>query len=207
MAQGIACISLSINKFATDMILYTNENYRFLSLPPELTTGSSIMPHKKNPDVYELIRAYTNSLINLPGQISLIISNLTTGYHRDFQLLKEYLFPAINKMEELLDIVEYTLPRLKINKNIIDDQKYEYLLTVDAVNELVKEGIPFRDAYRQVGQKIENGHFEKPAELQHSHEGSLGNLKIEQIRVQVKTLAQNNPYRKIQNILSRLLVD
>ena len=205
MAQAIANISLNINKLATDMILYSNENYRFISLPTALTTGSSIMPHKKNPDVFELIRAYSNSLLNLPNQISLIISNLTTGYHRDFQLLKEYLFPAITKMEELLDIIEYTLPRLNVSEDLVDDERYAYLLTVDAVNELVQEGLPFREAYLKIGKSIENGSFVKPGELKHTHEGSLGNLGIDGIREQVEKLLKSNPYRKIEDILSKLL--
>lgn len=205
MAQSLANISLNINKLATDMILYSNENYRFLSLPSALTTGSSIMPHKKNPDVFELIRAFSNSLLNLPNQISLIISNLTTGYHRDFQLLKEYLFPAISKMEELLDIISYTLPTLTINEDITSDSKYDLLLTVDAVNELVQGGMPFRDAYLKIGKQIEDKNFVKPVKLEHSHEGSLGNLGISSIREELKTLTDNNPYRKIEDILSKLI--
>jgi argininosuccinate lyase len=207
MAQAITNVCLSINKLATDMILYSNENYRFITLPPALTTGSSIMPHKKNPDVFELIRAYSNSLLNLPNQITLIISNLTTGYHRDFQLLKEYLFPGFGKLEELLDIIAYTLPRMKISSDLVDDEKYAYLLSVDAVNELVQKGVPFREAYLKVGRDIENGSFVKPGNLQHTHEGSLGNLGIETIRMQLKKLEENNPYRKIEDILSKLLSD
>ncbi|WP_235297228.1 argininosuccinate lyase [Portibacter marinus] len=207
VAQVMATISLSINKFANDMILYSNENYRFLSLPSTMTTGSSIMPHKKNPDVYELIRAYTNSLMNLPSQIMSIISNLTTGYHRDFQLLKEYLFPAINKMEEVLSIMDYALPKLKVNEDILNDEKYDYLLTVDAVNEMVKQGVPFREAYRKIGEQIEKGAFVKPEQLKHSHEGSIGNLQLDLIRSGIKKLEENNPNRKIEDILSRLLAD
>ncbi|GLR17540.1 argininosuccinate lyase [Portibacter lacus] len=207
MSQALANISLNINKLATDMILYSNENYRFLSLPSALTTGSSIMPHKKNPDVFELIRAYSNSLMNLPSQITMIVSNLTTGYHRDFQLLKEYLFPAFNKVSELLDLIEYTLPRLKITEHIVEDEKYAYLLTVDAVNELVKKGIPFRDAYLQVGKSIEKGQFQKPSKLEHTHEGSLGNLGISAIKDDLEKLTKNNPYRKIEDILSKLISD
>ncbi len=207
MANGMATIALSLNKFATDVILYSNENYRFLQLPPELTTGSSIMPHKKNPDVYELIRAYSNSIMNLPSQITLIISNLTTGYHRDFQLLKEYLFPAFNKIEQLIDIVAYTLPRLRVNPQIIDDEKYDFLSTVDAVNQLVQNGIPFREAYMQVGKSIEEGNFTKVGELKHSHEGSLGNLQLSKIRQRAIGLIDNNPYGKVEDILSKLLRD
>lgn len=207
MAQAIGNICLNINKLATDMILYSNENYRFITLPPEMTTGSSIMPHKKNPDVFELIRAYSNSLLNLPNQITLIISNLTTGYHRDFQLLKEYLFPAFNKLEEVIDIIAYTLPRLQVSEDLVDDEKYAYLLSVDAVNELVQKGLPFREAYLKIGRDIENGAFEKPGNLQHTHEGSLGNLGIESLREQLANLVENNPYRKIEDILSNLLSD
>ncbi|MCL4110230.1 UNVERIFIED_CONTAM: hypothetical protein GTU68_030614 [Idotea baltica] len=207
MSQAISNMALNVNKLATDMILYSNENYRFLSLPSALTTGSSIMPHKKNPDVFELIRAYSNILLNLPSQISMIISNLTTGYHRDFQLLKEYLFPAFNKIEELLELIEYTLPRLKINEQIVDDEKYTYLLTVDAVNELVKKGVPFREAYLEVGKSIEEGEFKKPEKLEHTHEGSLGNLGINEMKEDLEKLSILNPYRKIEDILSKLISD
>ena len=205
MAQALSNVSIAINKFATDIILYSNENYRFLSLPAELTTGSSIMPHKKNPDVFELIRAYCNSMMTLPIQISGIISNLTTGYHRDFQLLKELLFPAFEKMDELLDIIAYTLPRLEVNPNIVEDEKYKYLLTVDAVNELVMKGVPFREAYKKIGNLIENGQFDKPKALKHSHEGSLGNLCIDPIRKLILDLKKNRPYVEIEVSLSKLL--
>ena len=204
MAQGISVVALSINKLANDMILYSNENHRFLSLPSELTTGSSIMPHKKNPDVFELIRAYSNGLLNLPNQISLMISNLTTGYHRDFQLLKEILFPAFQKLDELIDIIDFTLPSLRVNDNILDDDNYKYLYSVDAVNELVIKGMPFREAYLKVGQEIDKGEFIKPQKLSHTHEGSLGNLCINEMKEKVSKLLENNNYSKIQNTLSKL---
>ncbi len=205
IAQSLANIALNINKFANDMILYSNENYRFLSLPTELTTGSSIMPHKKNPDVYELIRAHTNLILNLPNQVTLMITNLTTGYHRDFQLLKELIFPAFEKMDELIEIITYTLPRISLNNDIVEDEKYEYLLTVDAVNELVMQGIPFRKAYLRVGKSIQEGTFEKPKKMKHTHEGSLGNLCIEEMKSQVDNILKNNPYESIQERLSILL--
>lgn len=205
MSQALAGVAMNINKLATDMISYSNENYKFLSLPSELTTGSSIMPHKKNPDVYELIRAHSNLLINLPAQISMLISNMTTGYHRDFQLLKEILFPAFHKMDELLDIIEYTIPRLEIKEGITDDEKYNYLLTVDSVNELVKKGVPFRKAYLEVGRLLEDGSYKKPEQLDHTHEGSLGNLGIAVIKKKVEAMRLNNPYSEVQVKLNQLL--
>lgn len=204
MTQSLAPLCMTLNKLSNDLILYSNENYRFLSLPKALTTGSSIMPHKKNPDVFELIRAHSNSILNLPNEITLLISNLTTGYHRDFQLLKEILFPAFEKVEELIDLVAYTIDKIQLNKDIIQDEKYDYLLTVDAVNELVKEGMPFREAYLLIGKKIENGHFEKPKKLSHTHEGSIGNLCLDKILQNVNSLLQKNPYQKIADILSKL---
>lgn len=205
MSQALAGVAMNINKLATDMISYSNENYKFLSLPSELTTGSSIMPHKKNPDVYELIRAHSNLLINLPAQISMLISNMTTGYHRDFQLLKEILFPAFHKMDELLDIIEYTIPRLEIKEGITDDEKYNYLLTVDSVNELVKKGVPFRKAYLEVGRLLEDGSYKKPEQLDHTHEGSLGNLGIAVIKKKVEAMRLNNPYSEVQVKINQLL--
>lgn len=205
MSQALAGVAMNINKLATDMISYSNENYKFLSLPSELTTGSSIMPHKKNPDVYELIRAHSNLLINLPAQISMLISNMTTGYHRDFQLLKEILFPAFQKMDELLDIIEYTIPRLEIKEGITDDEKYNYLLTVDSVNELVKKGVPFRKAYLEVGRLLEDGSYKKPEQLDHTHEGSLGNLGIAVIKKKVEAMRLNNPYSEVQVKINQLL--
>lgn len=206
MAQAMANISLNINKLATDMILYSNENYRFLSLPTALTTGSSIMPHKKNPDVFELIRAYSNILLNLPAQITMVISNLTTGYHRDFQLLKEIMFPAFSKLDDLLDIIAYTIPRLTVRNGINDEEKYKYLLTVDAVNELIiKKGLPFRSAYLEVGRSIEEGTYENPENLKHTHEGSLGNLGINDIKEKVNNLLLSNPYIEIDNKFNRLI--
>lgn len=204
MAQSLSNICVTINKLSTDLILYSNENYRFLSLPREMTTGSSIMPHKKNPDVFELIRAHSNIVLNLPGQIAMLISNLTTGYHRDFQLLKEYLFPALQKVEELLDLIAHTLPRLKINEEIVNDEKYRYLLTVDAVNELVIQGLPFREAYLRVGQQIEKGEFAKPSELKHTHEGSIGNLCLDIIEKNIIDALEKAPYQQIRSILSKL---
>lgn len=205
ISQALAGVAMNINKLATDMISYSNENYKFLSLPSELTTGSSIMPHKKNPDVYELIRAHSNLLINLPAQISMLISNMTTGYHRDFQLLKEILFPAFQKMDELLDIIEYTIPRLEIKEGITDDEKYNYLLTVDSVNELVKKGVPFRKAYLEVGRLLEDGSYKKPEQLDHTHEGSLGNLGIAVIKKKVEAMRLNNPYSEVQVKINQLL--
>ncbi|MFN6063486.1 MAG: argininosuccinate lyase, partial [Bacteroidota bacterium] len=148
IAFALASLATTLGKFSMDVVLYSSQNYHFLTLPKEYTTGSSIMPHKKNPDVFELLRGKCNLLQALPGQVSLLINNLPAGYHRDFQLLKEVIFPAIHYMKECLEMIAFVLPKLKIHDNLMDDPKYAYLFTVEKVNELVLEGVPFRDAYK-----------------------------------------------------------
>ncbi|MEQ8524007.1 argininosuccinate lyase [Gracilimonas sp.] len=182
LSFAMAGLAGTLNKLAADVCLYNSQNFQFLKLPDELTTGSSIMPHKKNPDVFELIRAKTNALKTLPNQIMMATTNLTSGYHRDFQILKEQLFPAIEELKSCLFITEYAAGQMKVNDKILDDPKYKLIFSVEAVNELVKDGVPFRDAYQQVAQQIEDGIFEPPTELNHTHEGSIGNLGNEQIK-------------------------
>ncbi|MBO6585105.1 MAG: argininosuccinate lyase [Gracilimonas sp.] len=176
LSFAMAGLAGTLNKLAADVCLYNSQNFQFLKLPDQLTTGSSIMPHKKNPDVFELIRAKTNALKALPNQIMMATTNLTSGYHRDFQILKEQLFPAIEELKNCLFITEYAAAQMEVNHNILDDPKYKLIFSVEAVNELVKEGVPFRDAYQKVAQQIEDGSFAPPTELNHTHEGSIGNL-------------------------------
>jgi argininosuccinate lyase len=182
VASALANLASSLNKLAADVCLYNSQNFQFLKLPDELTTGSSIMPHKKNPDVFELLRAKTNVLMALPNQIMITLSNLTSGYHRDFQLLKELLFPAIKEMKSCLKIASYSVSKIEPVKDILDDPKYKLIFSVEAVNELVVKGIPFREAYQQVAKQIEDGSFVPPKELNHTHEGSIGNLMLEEIQ-------------------------
>ena len=188
VANTISTMALTINKLAMDICLFSNENYGFISLPKEYTTGSSIMPHKKNPDVFELIRAKSNTLINLPGQLGTMLSNLTSGYHRDFQLQKELLFPAIDTLMELLTLVTHCIPNMVINESKVYEDKYQYLFSVELVNEYVLSGMTFRDAYKKVGMQIENGTFEAPKELKHTHIGSLGNLGTELMLKRLETI-------------------
>lgn len=182
VASALANLASTLNKLAADVCLYNSQNFQFLKLPDELTTGSSIMPHKKNPDVFELLRAKTNVLMALPNQILMTLSNLTSGYHRDFQLLKELLFPAIKEVKSCLRIASYSVSKIEPVKDILDDPKYKLIFSVEVVNELVVKGIPFREAYQQVAKQIEDGSFEPPKELKHTHEGSIGNLMLDEIK-------------------------
>ena len=176
LAQAIANIAFTLNKLADDNCMYLSGNYGFISYPQELTTGSSIMPHKKNPDVWELIRAHSNRLQSLPNELALITTNIPHGYHRDYQLLKEVLFPAIETMKEILNMTCYMLEHISVNKNILDDAKYDFLFTVEEVNSRVLNGTPFRDAYIEVGQEVHNNEFVSNKEVNHTHQGSIGNL-------------------------------
>lgn len=182
MAFAMASLAGTLNKLASDVCLYNSQNFGFLKLPDDLTTGSSIMPHKKNPDVFELIRAKTNLIKALPATINSITTNLTSGYHRDFQVLKEVLFPAIKELKDCLFITEYAVDKIRVNDRILDDPKYRLIFSVEAVNELVLKGIPFREAYQQVAKQIEEGSFVPPEEIKHTHEGSIGNLGNELIK-------------------------
>jgi argininosuccinate lyase len=182
LSFAMAGIAGTLNKLAADVCLYNSQNFQFLKLPSELTTGSSIMPHKKNPDVFELIRAKTNHLKTLPNQVMMTTTNLTSGYHRDFQILKELLFPAIQELKSCLFITEYAAKQMEVNEDILADPKYKLIFSVEAVNELVQQGVPFRDAYQKVAKQIEDGNFEPPETLNHTHEGSIGNLGNEEIQ-------------------------
>lgn len=183
IATALAGIAGTIGRLAMDCCLYINQNFGFISFPTDLTTGSSIMPHKKNPDVFELIRAKCNRLQAVPNELSLLLANLPSGYHRDLQLTKEILFPAIEELKACLQMTRLMLENLSVKSNILDDEKYKYLFSVEAVNELVNKGIPFREAYKQVGNEIENGsfNFDYKKQLLHTHEGSIGNLCNDEI--------------------------
>jgi argininosuccinate lyase len=189
---GMSSVAATLSKLAMDCCLYMNQNFGFLSFPDELTTGSSIMPHKKNPDVFELIRAKCNRIQSIPNELTLLINNLPSGYHRDMQLTKEILFPAIEELKACLQLMQLMLGNMKVKENILSDEKYKYLFSVEAVNELVNKGIPFREAYQQVGNAINKGEFEYDLQqLHHTHEGSIGNLCSEDIAAEMnKVLAK-----------------
>jgi argininosuccinate lyase len=193
VAQTLANLAATLAKLAGDICLFMSQNFNFISLPEELTTGSSIMPHKKNPDVFELIRGHCNKLQGLPYQINLIAGNLPSGYFRDYQVIKEVFLPAFETIGTCLDIANYAVEKIRVNPTILDDKKYDYLFTVEAVNDLVMKGMPFRDAYREVGRQVIEGQFVPNKTLFHTHEGSLGNLCLDEIRGKMeKTLATFN---------------
>jgi argininosuccinate lyase len=183
VATGLASVAATLSRLAMDCCLYINQNFGFISFPPELTTGSSIMPHKKNPDVFELIRAKCNRIQSTPNELTLLINNLPSGYHRDLQLTKEILFPALQDGMACLQMMRLMLSNIQIRDGILEDEKYKYLFSVEAVNQLVNQGVPFREAYRQVGNDIDKGsfHFDYHQELHHTHEGSIGHLSNDRI--------------------------
>lgn len=182
LASSMSVLAGTLSRFSYDVCLYLSQNFNFISFPKEFTTGSSIMPHKKNPDIFELVRARCNRIQALPNELILLTNNLPSGYHRDMQLSKEILFPAIDSLKECLEILIYTLPNIEIKEGILDDEKYKYLFSVEKINEEVKNGNSFRDAYVKVGNAIENNEFEYDAkDLNHTHQGSIGNLCLEEI--------------------------
>jgi argininosuccinate lyase len=187
IAGALGTVAATVGRFAMDCCLYINQNFGFISFPAELTTGSSIMPHKKNPDVFELIRAKCNRIQAVPNELTLLINNLPSGYHRDLQLTKEILFPAIQEMKACLQLTRLMLLNMEVKDHILADEKYKYLFSVEAVNELVNKGISFREAYRQVGNQIDAGtfSFDYSKQLHHVHEGSIGNLCNKEIAAEM----------------------
>ncbi|MDR1896229.1 MAG: argininosuccinate lyase [Prevotellaceae bacterium] len=182
LSYAIAAISGTLSKLAVDICLYMSQNFGFVSFPDELTTGSSIMPHKKNPDMFELIRAKCNRLQALPNELTMVTNNLPSGYHRDFQLLKEIIFPALDELKNCLNMGNYMLQQIKINTNITDLSLYDYLFTVEDVNRLVLSGVPFRDAYKKIGMQVQEGTYQPNRTVNHTHEGSIGNLCNDKIK-------------------------
>ena len=186
-AYGISGIAGTLGKLAMDICLYMSQNFNFISFPDALTTGSSIMPHKKNPDVFELIRAKCNSLQAIPNQITLITTNLPSGYHRDLQMVKALIIPAIQEIKSCLEMMTFSLRDINVNTDILDDPRYDYLFSVETLNQLVLGGMPFRDAYKQMGKEIEEGSFKPQKDLTHSHEGSIGNLCLDKIKAKMNS--------------------
>lgn len=181
LAQAMSSVAATLARLAMDNTMFLNQNFNFISYPAELTTGSSIMPHKKNPDVWELIRGKCNLIQGLPNQIAMMTTNLPLGYNRDLQLLKEVLFPAIADLRSCLQMAHYMLENISVQTNILNDPKYDYLFSVEVVNNLALNGTPFREAYKKVGLDIEAGNFKAPHTVHHTHEGSIGNLCNDQI--------------------------
>lgn len=191
VAFAMASVAGTLSKLAMDICLYLSQNFAFITLPQHLTTGSSIMPHKKNPDIFELIRGKCNKIQALPYEITLITNNLPSGYHRDFQLLKEGLFPALQTLKSCLEMAVFSIKEIEPNQNILEDKKYDYLFTVDALNELVTNGVPFRDAYKIVGEQVENKSFTSPKATKHTHEGSINNLCLGEIKSKMDAVFSN----------------
>jgi argininosuccinate lyase len=190
LSNAMGTIADTLGKFAMDVCIYMGQNHGFIQFPDEYTTGSSIMPHKKNPDVFELIRARSNKLKALPNEIAMITTNLPSGYHRDLQMIKENFLPAFTNMKECLYMTWFMLDKVSIKNEILKEEKYRYLFSVELVNQLVLEGMPFRDAYVEVGRRIETGEFEVPEKLTHTHEGSIGNLCNDEIQNRFVSMMQ-----------------
>lgn len=182
LAFAMASVAGTLSRFASDVCLYMSQNFNFIGFPKELTTGSSIMPHKNNPDVFELIRAKCNKIQNLPSEIIMITNNLTMGYHRDFQLLKGSLMHGVDELKNCLEVCNFMLNHIEVKSNFLENEIYDFMYTVEDVNKLVIEGTPFREAYKIIAEKVLNKNYAPTKELKHSHEGSIGNLCLEKIR-------------------------
>ena len=189
-AMAFASIGSTLAKLSMDVCLYMGQDFNFISFPDELTTGSSIMPHKKNPDLFELVRGKCNTLQALPNQLALLTTNLPSGYHRELQLAKGPIIEAVQEIKACLDILLFSLPNLQVNKAITNQKKYDYLFSVDTLNAEVLAGKPFRDAYRDLGNAIEAGEYTPNRNLQHTHVGSIGNLGLDQIKAKMKSAQQ-----------------
>lgn len=205
VAQALANIADTLTRLSMDACLYLNQNFDFISFPAELTTGSSIMPHKKNPDVFELIRAHGNRIKALPNEIMMMTSNLPSGYHRDLQLLKEHLFPAFTDLRNCLQMAGLMLANIHVKENLLEDEKYKFLFSVEEVNKLVLQGVPFRDAYKQVGLAIEAGNFTYNTQLQHTHEGSIGNLCTAEVKGKMERVLKQFPFETTAAAEAKLL--
>ena len=204
-AMALAGIADTLSKLSMDACLFMNQNFGFIQFPEEFTTGSSIMPHKKNPDVFELIRSYCNRMKALPNEIMMMTTNLPSGYHRDLQLLKEHLFPAFAQLNNCIEMAALMIQNMEVKKDILEDAKYQYLFSVEEVNKLVLTGMPFRDAYKQVGAAIESGKFTYSTDITHTHEGSIGNLGTAIIGEKMKAVVAEMKFEKVEQRIAELL--
>ena len=205
VASALANIAATLSKFSMDCCLYLNQNFAFISFPDELTTGSSIMPHKKNPDVFELIRSHGNRLQALPNEIMMMTINLPSGYHRDLQLIKEHIMPAFKNLNDCLYMTGLMLANIEIKKDLLKDEKYKFIFSVEVVNKLVSAGMPFRDAYKKVAEDIKAGNFSHSDSLHHTHAGSMGNLCNQEIKLHMNDIIQKFNFSKVKNALQQLL--
>lgn len=205
LAQAMSSIAATMAKMAMDITLYMNQNFAFVKFPDHLTTGSSIMPHKKNPDVLELIRSRCNKIQALPNEIALMTTNLPSGYFRDLQLLKENLFPAFESLNDCMQLLVLMLDHIQINEEILNDPKYDYLFSVEVVNNEVLNGVPFREAYKNIGLDIENGTYKPLKEVNHTHEGSIGNLMNKEISEAFEKVTQDFNFEKVHQALNVLV--
>ena len=205
VAFAYSSVAETVGRLAYDGCLYSSQNFGFLRLPDALTTGSSIMPHKKNPDVFELVRARCNQIQGVPGTIRYITGNLPSGYFRDMQILKEVFFPMFDEMDDCLDIVEYAIKGMEVRTDVMSDPKYRLAFTVEKVNDLVTEGVPFRDAYRQVASSVADGSFEYSGKPSHSHEGSIGNLCNDKVAARMEKLISGFGFERVSEAIQSLL--
>ena len=204
-AQALSNFADTLSKLSMDACLFMNQNFGFIKFPEELTTGSSIMPHKKNPDVFELIRSYCNRIKALPNEIMMMTTNLPSGYHRDLQLLKEHLFPAFQQLKNCIEMASLMIENMEVKKDILEDPQFQFLFSVEEVNKLVNDGMPFRDAYKKVGIAIEEGNFTYSTKLAHTHEGSIGNLCNAQIADELKKVLNRMDFAKVERQIEHLL--
>ncbi|MDP3915362.1 MAG: argininosuccinate lyase [Bacteroidota bacterium] len=205
VAFALSSVAATISKFAFDVCLFMSQNFGFVSLPDELTTGSSIMPHKKNPDVFELVRSHCNKIQAIPYQISLMTNNLPSGYFRDLQILKEVFLPAFQELMDCISIAGFAIDNMAVTKNLLDDDRYKYVFSVEDVNKLVMQGVPFRDAYKAVGGQINEGNYKPGREINHTHQGSLGNLCLEQIAGKMEMVIEGYEFQEIEIAYAKLL--
>ena len=205
VAFALASVAGTLSRLAYDVCLFMSQNFNFVSLPDELTTGSSIMPHKKNPDVFELLRSHCNRIQSLPNQILLMTNNLPSGYFRDLQLIKEVFIPSFTELKSCLTISSFAISNIKVNEKIMDDNRYENIYSVEEVNRKVLQGVPFRDAYRQVGESINKGDFHPDKNIHHTHEGSIGNLCLPQIGEKMEAVINSFNFSKAEKAFKLLI--
>lgn len=205
VAQAVASVAATLSKLAFDSCMFTSQNFGFMKLDPKFTTGSSIMPHKKNPDVFELTRAKCNRIQSIPNDITLIVNNLPSGYFRDLQIIKEVYMPMFDEILDCIGMVRSMMEQITVNEHVLDDPKYDYIFSVEEVNRLTTEGMPFRDAYRKVGLDIEAGNFTPNKKINHTHEGSIGNLCNKEIAALMESVIAQFPFEKVNNAESVLI--
>jgi argininosuccinate lyase len=205
VSAALGSVASTLAKMSMDVCLYMNQNFGFISFPDELTTGSSIMPHKKNPDVFELIRAKCNKIQSLPNEISLMTNNLPSGYHRDLQIIKENFLPAFEELNSCINIMHFALGQIKVKDRILEDDKYKYLFSVEVVNQMVLDGVPFREAYQKVGKLIESNEFKTSGKVNHTHEGTIGNLQNEAIKKEMEKVLKEFSFEKFEKAFEKLL--